>query len=323
MDMIGNSEAMKAIRDVISCVAETDATVLITGETGTGKDLVARAIHEQSPRRTHPFVAVNCIAVNKDLIESELFGHVKGAFTGAYVAREGLFAHADSGTIFLDEISHSSPIFQGQLLRLLESKEYRPVGSSATKISEARVIAASNEDFNHAISSGSFRRDLYYRLGIVNIHIPPLRKRQEDIGDLIDYFSKSHSTKYKRKIEIDSGAKELMIDSCKWPGNIRQLNNFIEGKVASSREPFISTVDVYKIITKEAQDDLLLDNLSDDCLVSEKLEDIEINLIQEALVKTNGVITQAAKLIGMRRTTLSEKMKRYGIKSPRELRAIS
>ncbi len=232
--VLGQSPPMQAVFDLLERVAETSATVLLTGETGTGKDLVGRAIHFQGPRREAPFVAQNCGALPESLLESELFGHKRGAFTTAIADKKGLFEVANAGTIFLDEVAEMTPGMQVRLLRVLEDGEIRPLGSSESHRVDVRVIAATNRDLRAAVAEGRFRQDLFYRLNVVNIHLPPLRERREDIPLLVDHFLESSNKRLGKSVEgLTRSAMDLLL-AYDWPGNIRELANEIERAIALS-----------------------------------------------------------------------------------------
>ena len=239
-EIIGKSKAIKEVMELARKVAPEDTTVLLQGETGTGKELVARAIHKLSPRKNGPYVVVNCAAIPENLLESELFGHRKGAFTGALKDKKGRIEIADGGTLFLDEIGSLSLPLQAKLLRFLETKEIQPLGSEDTFRVDVRVIAATNQDLRKRVEEGNFREDLFYRLNVFPIYIPPLRERKEDIPLLANYFLQLYSKKMNKKIEkIDDGAMELLL-KYSWPGNVRELENVIERAVVLADSPIVS-----------------------------------------------------------------------------------
>jgi DNA-binding NtrC family response regulator len=243
-DLIGNSESMKMVLKEVESVAQTNSSVIITGESGTGKELIARAIHANSQRRFYPMVSVHCGALTESLLESELFGHEKGAFTGAMYNRKGRFEMADSGTIFLDEIATISSKMQIELLRVLETKSFIRVGGNKEITSDFRVICATNRDLKKLVESGTFREDLYYRLNVMNIHVPPLRERTEDIPLLVEYFIKKYCTLMNRPIvTIDQGALRRM-EVHPFPGNIRELENMIERAIVVGNGKKISLKDL-------------------------------------------------------------------------------
>ena len=302
-DLIGNSEAMNRVLREIESVAQSSASVIITGESGTGKELVARAIHANSPRRFFPMISVHCGALTESLMESELFGHEKGAFTGAVYSRKGRFEMADSGTIFLDEIATISSKMQVELLRVLETKRFIRVGGSKEITSDFRVICATNRDLKDLVDKGLFREDLYYRLNVVNINVPPLRERTEDIPLLVDYFIRKYCTSMnKPQITIDSGALKRL-EEFSFPGNIRELENMIERAIVVG--------DGKKITVKDLP--LWKNNISSGY---ESLEDLEKNHITQILLKYNWNISSTAKALKVDRVTLYHKIKKYDLKQP-------
>ncbi|MEI6137795.1 MAG: sigma-54 dependent transcriptional regulator [Mariniphaga sp.] len=303
-NLIGNSEAMHKVLREIESVAQSNASVIITGESGTGKELVARAIHANSPRRFFPLVSVHCGALTESLLESELFGHEKGAFTGAVYNRKGRFEMADSGTIFLDEIATISPKMQVELLRVLESKSFVRVGGNKEITSDFRVICATNRDLKGMVEKGIFREDLFYRLNVVNINVPPLRERTEDIPLLVEYFIKKYCTTMNRPlITIDSGALKRL-EEFTFPGNIRELENMIERAIVVGNGKKISLKDLP--MGKEIVN-----------TTAESLDDLEKNHISQILTKYNWNITVAAKALKIDRVTLYNKIKKYGLSEPK------
>ena len=302
-NLIGNSEAIHKVLKEIESVAQSNASVIITGESGTGKELVARAIHANSPRRFFPLVSVHCGALTESLLESELFGHEKGAFTGAVYNRKGRFEMADSGTIFLDEIATISPKMQVELLRVLESKSFVRVGGNKEITSDFRVICATNRDLKGMVEKGIFREDLFYRLNVVNINVPPLRERTEDIPLLVEYFIKKYCTTMNRPlITIDSGAMKRL-EEFTFPGNIRELENMIERAIVVGNGKKISLKDLP--LGKEIVN-----------TTAESLDDLEKNHISQILAKYNWNITVAAKALKIDRVTLYNKIKKYGLSEP-------
>jgi sigma-54 specific flagellar transcriptional regulator A len=307
-------------------VAQTDATVLILGETGTGKEVVARNIHYQSKRKHKPFVPVNCGAIPGDLLESELFGHEKGAFTGAISHRQGRFEMAQGGTLFLDEIGDMPLIMQVKLLRVLQERTYERVGSNRSLTADVRVIAATHRNLEDAIQEGKFREDLYYRLNVFPIEMPPLRERVNDIPVLIDDLVKRMIAESRFGVGLTPAAL-VKIGEYRWPGNVRELANVLERLAILNPGGVVDIVDLPKKIKGEAGPDgksiYKVDEpvsahinitLSDSGIdLKEYLEVTEIDLIRQALTKANGVVARAAKLLKMRRTTLVEKMRKYGI----------
>lgn len=300
-DMVGRSEAMKRVLHDIENVAQSNASVIITGESGTGKELVARAIHANSPRKFFPMITVHCGALTESLMESELFGHEKGAFTGAVYSRKGRFEMADSGTIFLDEIATISPKMQVELLRVLETRKFVRVGGNKEITSDFRVICATNRDLKTLVEKGLFREDLYYRLNVVNIDVPPLRERTEDIPLLVDYFLKKYCTSMNKPLVSIDPAALKRLEEFSFPGNIRELENMIERAVVVG--------DGKKITTKDLP--LWKDNLSTSV---ESLDDLEKNHIATILNKYSWNISAAAKALKVDRVTLYHKIKKYDLK---------
>jgi DNA-binding NtrC family response regulator len=300
-DLIGNSEPMKKVLKEVESVAQTNSSVIITGESGTGKELIARAIHANSQRRFYPMVSVHCGALTESLLESELFGHEKGAFTGAMYNRKGRFEMADSGTIFLDEIATISPKMQIELLRVLETKSFIRVGGNKEITSDFRVICATNRDLKKLVESGTFREDLFYRLNVVNIHVPPLRDRTEDIPLLVDYFIKKYCTLMNRPmVTIDQGALRRM-EAHPFPGNIRELENMIERAIVVGNGKKITLKDL---------------PLGSDLVSSttESLDDFEKGFILQILTKYGWNISRAAKALKVDRVTLYNKIRKYDLK---------
>jgi len=300
-DLIGNSEAMKDMLREVESVAQTNSSVIITGESGTGKELVARAIHANSPRKFFPFVSVHCGALTESLLESELFGHEKGAFTGAMYNRKGRFEMADSGSIFLDEIATISTKMQVELLRVLESKTFMRVGGNKEISSDFRVICATNKDLKSMVEKGTFREDLFYRLNVVNIHIPPLRDRKEDIPLLVDYFIKKYCISMnKPPASIDPTALKRL-QEFSYPGNIRELENMIERAIVVG--------DGKKIGLKDLPLDKTIVNNS-----TESLDDFERAFVLQILNKYSWNISRTAKALKVDRVTLYHKIKKYDLK---------
>ena len=304
--LVGTSLKMQEIYEIIDKIGPRSPTVLIQGESGTGKELVARVIHQKSDRKDKPFVAVNCGAIVAGLLESELFGHVKGAFTGAIADKIGLFKAADGGTIFLDEVAEIAPSLQVKLLRVLQEKKIRPVGDTRELEIDVRVIAATNRDPEEAIKSGALRKDLFYRLNVVSIKMPPLRERKEDIPLLINYFLNKYEVRSKnRVISISPEAMDVML-SYHWPGNVRQLENVIERAFALGVGKTIKVSDLPPEIRNFGETSKIPG-------MSYNLRKNEIILIKKALRKTEGNKPEAAKLLGISITTLYRKIKRYQI----------
>jgi len=301
-DLIGQSEAMQKVLKEVESVAQSNASVIITGESGTGKELIAKAIHSNSSRKFFPMVSVHCGALTESLLESELFGHEKGAFTGALYHRKGRFEMADSGTIFLDEIATISTKMQIELLRVLETKKFIRVGGNKEISSDFRVICATNKDLKSMVEQGTFREDLYYRLNVVNIHIPPLRERTEDIPLLTDYFIKQYCISMnKQPVTIDPVALQRL-EEYSYPGNVRELENMIERAIVIGNGK--------KITLK----DLPLEKSIVDSSI-ESLDDNEKSHIIQILSKYSWNISRSAKALKVDRVTLYNKIRKYGLKS--------
>ncbi len=307
--MISQSDKMKPVFNLIDKVAVTDSTVLIQGESGTGKELVARDIHQKSKRNKYPFVAVNCAALHDTLLESELFGHVKGAFTGAHETRQGLFEVTDKGTLFLDELGELPTNIQAKLLRVLESGEIRRLGDSKVIYVDTRIITATNQNLKSMVKRGSFREDLFFRINIVRISLPPLRDRHDDIPLLVQHFLKTH--------KIDTTVKKFCHDALEcmkrysWPGNIRELENFIENIIIVSDDEKIGVCDLPEEIRGYVTDGYVLD-------ADVSLSDLEKQHIINTLSKMNGNKTHVADTLGISIKTLYNKLKVYNI--PYDLR---
>ncbi len=340
--LIGDSPRMQQVYEMIEKIFDIDSTILITGESGTGKELIAKTIHFNSSRAQQPFVPLNCAAIPKDLLESELFGHEKGAFTGALNTRIGRFELAAGGTLFLDEIGELDMSLQGKVLRVIQEKEFERVGGSKTIKVDVRIVTATNKDLEKAIEEGKFREDLYYRLNVIPIHLPPLRERVEDIPLLVDFFKKELVKKRKREsVEISPGAMECLL-GYHWPGNVRELENLLErltilvskdtievsdlpakfytAMKASTTRPVCTPVEEAAPAgpgTPEKEErPLAAAGLSDSGMdLTKAVEQMERDLILQALGKTGGVKSKAAKLLGLNRTTLVEKMKKMNIEA--------
>jgi transcriptional regulator with PAS, ATPase and Fis domain len=309
--LVAEHPLMQKIKDMVARVASADATVLITGESGTGKELVARAVHNLSPRASGPFVPVNCAALPEDLLESELFGHVRGAFTGAHATRVGMFQLANGGTLLLDEIAEMSSTLQAKLLRVLQSREVRPVGADRSVTVDVRVLAATNKDLTKEVEKGAFREDLFYRIQVIPIHLPPLRARRSDIPILVKHFLEKSARKYGRAVQIADDAMVYLWEY-DWPGNVRELENFIERLVILSEDGHIGARDFPPYIRSFiAEKKLPYPSLSNgEVDLRDALEQFEYRLIDEALRRTNGNKTAAAQMLGLKRTTLVAKLRR-------------
>ena len=301
-NIIGRSAAMQDIFATMSRVAPTRATVLLCGESGTGKDVIARAIHQHSPRKDRPFVKINCTSIPENLMESELFGYEKGAFTGANTSKPGKFEQADSGTVFLDEIGDVPPAIQVKLLRVLQDREFERLGSNRTMHTDVRVIAATNVDLRAALEQGTFREDLYYRLNVVPLNIPPLRERKEDIPYLAEYFARKFGGKL-------SDEAIVQLQGHYWPGNVRELENVVERSVLLANGPTVEAKDVRIDSGQRSRgssgDGFLPEGMS--------LEQYEQALIREALKRANGNKSQAARLLGLTRNALRYRLAQMGL----------
>ena len=319
-EIIGQSENMQEIFRVIDKVADTDSTIIIHGESGTGKGLVARAIHKNSHRKDKPFIPINCGAIPENLLESELFGHVRGAFTGATSPKPGKFELADGGTIFLDEIGDMSAELQVKVLRVLEDKEFEQVGGSKTIKVDVRIIAATHRDLEEEVQKGAFREDLYYRLNVIPVHLPPLRERKSDVSLLVCHFLRYFNEKNNRTVEVvsDEAMKTMMYYS--WPGNVRELKNIVERIVVLKEAGEISPQDLPEKLKKEKvpvpQPNM---EISDDgiCL-STAVTEFEKSLILQSLERTEWVKNKAARLLHLNRTTLVEKIKRHNLQEVKQ-----
>jgi DNA-binding NtrC family response regulator len=312
--LVGRSGAMRNLFQLLETVAGTSSTVLITGETGTGKELAARAIHHNSSRRSSRFVAINCSAIPETLLEAELFGHVRGAFTGAVGARQGRLEQAHKGTLFLDEVATMSPALQAKLLRVLQEREFERVGDSHTVKIDVRIIAATHSDLSKMVADGSFREDLYYRLNVIPVQLPPLRERREDIPLLVQHFLQKLGADYipPRTVTMSQEAmRRLMAYS--WPGNVRQLENVVERALTFSQgRAQIEIADLGPEVealpnTGDGTDEWFPDEGID---LERYMEGIELTLIKRSLERTQGNKVRAARLLNLKRTTLIEKLKR-------------
>ena len=303
--MISQSDKMEPVFNLINKVAATDSTVLIQGESGTGKELVARDIHQKSKRNKHPFVAVNCAALQETLLESELFGHVKGAFTGAHETRMGLFEVADKGTLFLDEVGELPINIQAKLLRVLESGEIRRLGDSKSIFIDSRIITATNKDIAAEVKKGSFREDLFFRINIVHISLPPLRERKDDIPLLVQHFLKTHRINMTEKKVCPDALRSMM--KYNWPGNIRELENVIENLMIIVDDEKIGVCNLPEEIRGYAGTN---DNVLD---ADATLSDLERQHIINTLSKINGNKTRVAETLGISIKTLYNKLKSYNI----------
>ncbi len=314
-NLVGTSNAIKNIYDLIEKVADTDGTVLISGASGTGKELIARAIHYNSSRSERPLVVINCGAIPEELLESELFGHEKGAFTGAYKSRIGRFEMANGGTIFLDEIGEMSPALQVKLLRVLQEKKFERVGGTKTIHVDVRIIAATNKNLTTAINKGKFREDLYYRLNVIPMKVPPLKQRKSDIPLLIDHFLKKFQKGAEKKITgFSPEAMDAML-KYDWPGNVRELENVIKRLTILCDDEVVSVDDLPEHIPHKGRAVRVVeeDFLEKGVTLHDAVEDYEKRLILGALERSDWVKTKAAKLLNINRTTLVEKIKKQNL----------
>lgn len=315
--IIGNDQKMLKTYDMVDNIADTKATVLITGESGTGKSLIARAIHQRSNRRKAPFVEVACGALPENLLESELFGHVAGSFTGATGNKVGKFKQADGGTIFLDEIGTASPGLQVKLLRVLQELEFEQVGGTETFKVNTRVILATNEDLALAVAEGRFREDLYYRVNVINIELPSLRERISDIPMLAQHFLAKICEEEGKQIEgFDTDSMRAMQDYT-WPGNVRELQNIVERAVLLGSGPMLSLQDLPKHISASTSNTLTISPSSTRKTLKEALEGPERQIILQCLRENNWNRNATAEQLGVNRTTLYKKMKKLGLEDPK------
>ena len=314
--LIGTDESLFEVREMIAKVAETDATVIIQGESGTGKEVVARLLHAAGPRANRPFVAINCGAIPEQLIESELFGHARGAFTGATQARAGRFELAEGGTLFLDEVGDMPLSAQVKLLRVLQERQYTPLGDTTARSTDVRIISATHRDLGEAITAGTFREDLLYRLNVVDLKLPALRERKRDIPLLVRHFLQSANERHNRNIiEVSAEAMDAMC-AYDWPGNVRQLANVVERLVVLRRAGAIGLEELPQAIRQPAvagtkaidPSELPAEGID----LKQTIAELEDSLIDQALDRTRGNRNAAARLLGLNRTTLVEKLKRKG-----------
>ncbi|RMI02453.1 MAG: sigma-54-dependent Fis family transcriptional regulator, partial [Calditrichaeota bacterium] len=314
--IIGKNEKMQAIFDLIAEVAETDATVLIRGETGTGKELIARAVHFNSPRKQAAFVRVNCAALSETLLESELFGHEKGAFTGAIRTRIGRFEQADGGTIFFDEVGDIPLTTQAKLLRVLQEKEFERVGGNKTIRVDVRIISATNRDLEKAVAAGEFRDDLFYRLNVIPIQLPPLRERLDDVPLLAQHFLEKYAGKFNKTVRELAPEALAKLMSYDWPGNVRELENVMERAVIMEKGEVITAQTIGACIQPKAETAFryfVNENIPLKAHKEELISKFEKEYIARLLQKCDGNISQAAEKAGMHYKNFYEKMKRYGL----------
>jgi transcriptional regulator with GAF, ATPase, and Fis domain len=289
-------------------VAQTKSTVLITGETGTGKEMVARAIHHRSAQRDMPLIKVNCAAIPETLLESELFGHVRGAFTGATISKRGKFALADGGSIFLDEIGTMSTAIQAKLLRVLQEREFEPLGAERTQRVDVRIIAATNRDLKQMVTDGKFQEDLYYRLNVIPIEIPPLRERRDDIPILVDHFVEKHRQRTGKRVDRVEDAVTQALQKYDWPGNVRELENTIERAVVLSTGPVLTMGAISLVGTASASAPGI-----PSLRLHANIEWVEKETIRKALDQSGGVKKDAAELMGISQRALSYYLAKYRI----------
>ncbi len=311
-NIIARSEAMARVFELVEKVSEHKTTVLITGESGTGKELIVRAIHANSPRSSEALVSINCGGIPENLLESELFGYKKGAFTDANRDKPGRLEEADKGTLFLDEIGEMPFSLQVKLLRVLQEEEITPLGGAGSKKIDVRLIAATSKDLEREVAEGRFREDLYYRIHVMTIHLPPLRTRKGDVSLLIGYFVEMFNEKLKKKVEAPSSDAMAMLMAYDWPGNVRELENVIERAVLLSTGRWITPGELPPVLVQEK--DLPGEiSLGDSLSIKKASRDLQRNLIAKALKATNGNKTQAARLLEISRPMLIAKIKEYGL----------
>jgi len=309
-NIIGKSQPMKELIDMVAMVAPSEATALITGESGTGKELIAKSIHYNSNRKEGPLVVVNCAALTETLLESELFGHEKGAFTGADRRREGRFMQANKGTIFLDEIGEMSSVMQAKLLRVIQDREIQRVGSDVTMNVDVRILAATNRELQEDVEAGKFREDLYYRLNVVTLRVPPLRERLQDIPLLAQHFLAKYANKNKKRVKGFTPLAMDMFIKYDWPGNVRELENAVERAVILGAGDYISEKELPLSITKAYPH---ADEAGTPAKQPQSLEEIEREAVLAALEAAGGNKSETARILGITRKTLHSKLQKYGV----------
>ncbi len=314
-NIIGKSQPMLKIYEMIGKVAPSKASVMITGPSGTGKELIAKAIHYNSPRKNRPFISINCGALTETLLESELFGHERGAFTGAVSMKKGRFELADGGTLFLDEVGEMSPSLQVKLLRVLQEMEFERVGGTKTIKVDVRILAASNRRLKEDVDKGIFREDLFYRLNVVHIEVPQLKERVEDIPFLVAHFVEKFRSSKKKKIELAPEVWKALY-SYPWPGNIRELENTMERAMVMSSDENITLKDLPDYVISQEEETIDLDKIVPvNLALAQALDQIEEKLISRALKHSNNVQSRAAEMLGITRHAMHYKMKKYGMLS--------
>lgn len=309
--IVGNSPLMAEVYETAASVAVSNASVLITGESGTGKELVARSIHYNSPRKEKPFIVLNCAVFSEGVLESELFGHERGAFTGAVAQKKGRFELANQGTLFIDEVAEMSPTAQVKLLRVIQEHEFERVGGGRTIKTDVRIVTATNKDLAEQVKKGQFREDLYYRLNVIHIELPPLRDRREDIEPLANYFLAKYVRETGKKIDQIAPKALASLIGYDWPGNVRELQNAIERAVVLSRSDVITPRELPRDVIGEGEICLTLPQQGGN--LTEILEDLERQLIIQTLRQQGASQTRAADILGIARTTLRYKMEKYGL----------
>ncbi|MBC8462246.1 MAG: sigma-54-dependent Fis family transcriptional regulator [Deltaproteobacteria bacterium] len=314
-NIIGKSQPMLKIYEMIGKVAPSKASVMITGPSGTGKELIAKAIHYNSPRKNRPFISINCGALTETLLESELFGHERGAFTGAVAMKKGRFELADGGTLFLDEVGEMSPSLQVKLLRVLQEMEFERVGGTKTIKVDVRILAASNRRLKEDVDKATFREDLFYRLNVVHIEVPPLKERVEDIPFLVAHFVEKFRSSNKKKIELAPEVWKALY-TYPWPGNIRELENTIERAMVMSSDESITLKDLPDYVISQEEETIDLDKIVPlNLALAKALDQIEERLISRALKHSNNVQSRAAEMLGITRHAMHYKMKKFGMLS--------
>jgi len=313
--LVGNSPKMRQIHSLINKVADSNSTILITGESGTGKELAARAIHELSPRREQPFVPVNCGAIPEELLESELFGHVRGAFTGAVNSRQGRFQLANGGTLFLDEIGEMSPKLQVKLLRVLQERQFEPVGSDRAVQVDVRVVAATNRDLHVAVREGKFREDLFYRLNVLPVHLSALREREGDIALLVKHFLALHGLRKAKRVARVEPEAMVVLEKYRWPGNVREVENLVERLIVLNEDGVIRVTELPDYVIQNGSSNqsagaaLPVSGMD----LDRYLEKIENGFICQALERARGNKTLAAGMLNLNRTTFIERLRKKGL----------